>query len=198
MAFFRIKLPPHYHIAHREKEGTDNTCDFLSGRIKLIFTKISSQIYRLSERLLMSFFLHRTGNLNLWHEQSILSFQKERGQVTQQSQNEYCVKFEYVWRKYQGFHSIVPELVRQQHTLSLLRVGYFEGQVSDVCICHTCYRTQLNEGGLAERKLPEISLIGELYSKFAITYIVVTQIREVAGLFSMLLTWLVYKIIHCR
>jgi len=56
----------------------------------------------------------------------------------------------------------------------------------------------LNEGGLAERKLPEISLIGELYGKFAITYIVVTEMKELAGLFSTLLTSRVYKIIHCR
>jgi hypothetical protein len=93
---------------------------------------------------------------------------------------------------------MAPELVKQQHTLSLLCVGYIEGQVTDVCICHASYRTQLNEGGLAERKLPEISSTGELYSKFDITYIVVKEIREVAGLFSMLLTSLVCKIIHCR
>jgi len=56
----------------------------------------------------------------------------------------------------------------------------------------------LNEGGLAERKLPEISLTGELYSKFDIIYNALKEIREVAGLYSMLLTSLVYKIIHCR
>lgn len=93
---------------------------------------------------------------------------------------------------------MITELVKQYHTLSLLCLGQFEIQVNDVCICHTSYRTQLNEGSLGNRTLPEISLTGELYSKFDITYNVVKEIREVAGLFSMLLTSLVYKIIHCR
>jgi hypothetical protein len=55
----------------------------------------------------------------------------------------------------------------------------------------------LNEDGPAEQTLPEIYLTGELYSKFDITYIVVKEMREVAGLFSMLPRSLVYKIINC-
>jgi len=86
VALVCIKLPPHCHTAYH-KEDTDNTRDFLTVRITLIFMKIHSQISRLSERL-MSHFLHRAGNLNLCHEQSILSFQKERWYVTRHSQNE--------------------------------------------------------------------------------------------------------------